>query len=355
MVDAPKIEIERVLKSRLEDVDFKSLPFGKIYSDHMLMVDYVDGAWSNTRIIPYGYLPISPASPAIHYGQSIFEGMKAYRSPTNEILLFRPVDHCLRLNRSAERMDLPTIPPDFFIETLRELLAIEQRWVPSTPGSSLYIRPFIFSADEYIGIRPSVNFTYMVILSPAGPYYTKPLRVKVETYYSRSAHGGTGFAKAGGNYGGAIYPTRLAQQEGFDQLIWTDSKSHKFIEESGTMNVMFVIDNTLVTPALSDTILAGITRDSILKLARQLEIPVEERKVSVKEIGEALKAGTLTEVFGTGTAATIAPIQTIAIDDDVYDLPLISTPKISTRLFESMQAIKYGLQPGPAGWIVKVY
>jgi branched-chain amino acid aminotransferase len=354
MVAAPKIDIERVLKSRLEDVDFKSLPFGKIFSDHMLMVDYVHGEWSNTRIVPYGYLPISPASPAIHYGQSIFEGMKAYRSPTDEILLFRPIDHCLRLNRSAERMDLPTIPPDFFVETLRELLALEQRWVPSTPGSSLYIRPFIFSADEYIGIRPSINFTYMVILSPAGPYYTTPLRVKVETHYSRSAQGGTGFVKAGGNYGGAIYPTRLAQQEGFDQIIWTDSKSHKFIEESGTMNIMFVIDNTLVTPSLSDTILAGITRDSILKLGHQLGIPVEERKISVKEIADALKAGTLTEVFGTGTAATIAPIQTIAVDDDAYDLPSGSTPKISTRLFEAMQAIKYGHQPGPTGWIVKV-
>lgn len=354
MVAAPKIEIERVLKSRYDNVDFKNLPFGKIYSDHMLMVDYVDGAWSNARIVPYGYLPVSPASPAIHYGQSIFEGMKAYRSPSNDILIFRPVDHCLRLNRSAERMDLPAIPPDFFLETLRELLAMEQRWVPSTPGSSLYIRPFIFSADEYIGIRPSVNFTYMVILSPAGPYYTKPLRVKVETHYSRSAPGGTGFVKAGGNYGGAIYPTRIAQLEGFDQLIWTDSKSHKYIEESGTMNVMFVIDGTLVTPALSDTILAGITRDSILKLGRQLDIPVEERKVSVKEIRAALHAGTLTEAFGTGTAATIAPIQTIAIEDEVFDLPSNTSSEISMRLFEAMQAIKYGRQPGPAGWVVKV-
>jgi branched-chain amino acid aminotransferase len=354
MVDTPKIEIERVLKSRLDDVDFQNVPFGKIYADHMLMVDYVQGTWSNTRIVPYGYLAISPASPAIHYGQSIFEGMKAHRSPADEILLFRPIDHCSRLNRSAERMSLPTIPPDFFIETLRELLALERRWVPSTPGASLYIRPFIFSADEYIGIRPSVAFTYMVILSPVGPYYTRPLRVKVETHYSRSAQGGTGYAKAGGNYGGAIYPTRLAQENGFDQLIWTDSKSHKYIEESGTMNVMFVINGTLITPALGDTILAGITRDSILKLARQLGIPVEERKISVKEITDAFKAGELTEVFGTGTAATIAPIESVAIGHDVFDLPATSNSKISTHLFESMQAIKYGRQPGPAGWIIKV-
>jgi branched-chain amino acid aminotransferase len=241
-----------------------------------------------------------------------------------------------------------------FLDTLRELLALEQRWVPSTPGSSLYIRPFIFSADEYIGIRSSLTFTYMVILSPAGPYYTKPLRVKVETHYSRAAQGGTGYAKAGGNYGGAMYPTRLAQKEGFDQLLWTDSKSHKYIEESGTMNVMFVINGALVTPALSDSILAGITRDSVLKLARQMDITVEERKISVKEIADALKAGVLTEAFGTGTAATIAPIESVAIEDDVYDLPSTSAKKISSRLFESMQSIKYGLQPGPAGWIVKV-
>ncbi len=354
MVAAPKIDIERVLKSRRTEVDFKNLAFGKAYTDHMLMVDYVHGEWTNTRIVPYGYLALSPASPAIHYGQSIFEGMKAHRSRGGDILIFRPMDHCARLNRSADRMAMPIVPPDFFLETLKELIALEREWVPDVPGSSLYIRPFIFSADEYIGIRASQNFTYAVILSPAGPYYAQPVKVKIETQYTRAIAGGTGFAKAGGNYGGAIYPTQLAQKQGFDQLIWTDGKEHQYIEESGTMNVMFVIRETLVTPALSDSILAGITRDSILKLARQRGLTVEERKVSVSEVVDALKHGQMTEAFGTGTAATIVQIESIGFGGMQYVLPPVSDRPISANLFDTLQSIKYGRQPGPVGWVVKV-
>lgn len=354
MVIAPKIDIERVLKSRRDAVDFKNLPFGKVYTDHMLLVDYAHDEWTNSRIIPFGYVAMSPASPAIHYGQSIFEGMKAHRSASGEILLFRPMDHSARLNKSAERMALPTIPGEFFIETLKELVAIDREWVPSAPGTSLYIRPFIFSADEYIGIRPSQSFTYMVILSPTGAYYSQPVKVKIETHFSRATAGGTGYAKAGGNYGGAIYPTQLAQQQGFDQLIWTDGKTHRYIEESGTMNVMFVLNDVLVTPALSDSILAGITRDSVLKLAREWGLRVDERRISVKELVDALKSGQVKEAFGTGTAATITQIQSIGYENDVFELPPVAERKISTRLFDALQAIKYGRQPGPIGWIVKV-
>jgi branched-chain amino acid aminotransferase len=255
MVDALKISTNRVAESRLPKVDLANVPFGKVYTDHMFIADYRDGEWKNSRIIPYGYMPISPATPALHYGQSIFEGMKAYPAENGkEALVFRPLDNWKRMNISAERMCMPAIPEELFMESLEALIDLDRAWIPKAKGSSLYIRPFMFSADEYIGIRPSLDFTFMIILSPVGPYYSTPVKVKIETHYTRAVEGGTGYAKAGGNYGGAIYPAKLAQDQGYHQLIWTDGKTHEYVEESGTMNVMFVIDNVLVTPALSDSI-----------------------------------------------------------------------------------------------------
>jgi branched-chain amino acid aminotransferase len=354
MVATESIQVERVKQSRISQVDFADLPFGKIYTDHMFMADYRDGEWKNFRVVPYGHISISPATPALHYGQSIFEGMKAMKSPSGEVLIFRAADNWMRLNISGERMCMPHVPEELFMEGLSTLVGLDQSWVPKAAGSSLYIRPFLFSADEYIGIRPSQDFTFMIILSPVGPYYSTPVKVKIESHYTRATEGGTGYAKAGGNYGGAIYPAKLAQDQGYHQLLWTDGKTHQYIEESGTMNVMFVIDDTLITPALSDSILAGITRDSVLKLARKWNMKVEERKVSVKEVIEAAQNGRLKEAFGVGTAATIAHIELIGYEDKDYYLPPVAERKFSNKVYEELEGIKRGNLPDPFGWITKM-
>lgn len=354
MVDSLKIDIQQVKPSKLPETDFSNLPFGSVYTDHMLMADYSDGEWMNFRIVPFAKIAVSPASPTIHYSQSIFEGLKAHHGPAGEALLFRPHDNLRRMNASAERMCMPALPEDIFMESLSELISLERGWIPTTKGSSLYIRPFMFSSDEYIGIRPSLTFTYMVILSPVGFYYNNPVRVKVETHFTRAAQGGTGSAKTGGNYGGALYPAKLAQDQGYHQLIWTDGKNHEYIEESGTMNVMFVIGDTLITPALSDSILPGITRDSVLRLARAWDIRVEERKISVKELIEALGAEKVQDVFGVGTAATIAPIQCIGYKGKDYILPSTARREFSTRVLEELDGIKHGTRPDPFGWIVRM-
>ena len=354
MVDSLKIELQKVKRSRIPETDFDDLPFGKVYSDHMFMADFSGGEWKNLRIQPYGKISVSPATPAIHYGQSIFEGLKAHKSPAGEALVFRPQDNLRRMNISAERMCMPSIPDEIFMDSLSELISLDREWIPSAKGASLYIRPFLFSADEYIGIRPSMSFTFVIITSPVGFYYSSPVSVKIETHYTRAAHGGTGYAKTGGNYGGAIYPAKLAQAQGYDQLIWTDGKSHEYIEQSGTMNIMFVINNTLLTPALSDSILAGITRDSVVKLARSWGVQVEERKISVKKVVEALKSGKLREAFGVGTAATIARIETIGYDGTDYALPAIDSDQLANKIYEELDGIKHGTRPDPFGWIVKM-
>lgn len=354
MVEALQIAVEKVAKSRLPEVDFAKLPFGQVYTDHMLLADYRDGEWANFRIVPYGRISVSPATPAIHYGQSIFEGMKACLSATGEILVFRPDANLNRLNISAARMCMPELPESLFMESLEALLNLDKQWIPTTQGASLYIRPFMFSADEYIGIRPSQTFTFMIILSPVGAYYSAPVRVKIETHYTRAVAGGTGYAKAGGNYGGSIYPAKLAADQGYQQLLWTDGREHKYIEESGTMNVMFVIGDTLVTPALSDSILAGITRDSILTLARHMGLTVEERKISVEELVTALKEGRVQDAFGAGTAATIAPIEAIGHNGTDYTLPPVATRTISTRIHQTLDALKRGTEPDTFNWIAKM-
>ncbi|MBS1544489.1 MAG: branched-chain amino acid aminotransferase [Bacteroidetes bacterium] len=351
MVETLKIQVQKTDKSRKAQVDFNNLPFGKIFADHMFLADYRDGDWRNFRVVPYGHMQVSPATPAIHYGQSIFEGLKAYRGKNGEALVFRPYDNWKRMNVSADRMCMPYLPEDVFMEGLRSLLKHDRDWIPSSEGSSLYIRPFMFSADEYIGIRPSQDFTFMIINSPVGPYYSTPVKVKIETHYTRAVEGGTGFAKAGGNYGGSLYPAKLAQEKGYHQLIWTDGKEHKYVEESGTMNVMFVFDNTLVTPSLGDSILRGITRDSVLALAKHWGVKVEERRVSVAEVVDGLKNGRLTEAFGAGTAATIAHIELIGYEEKNYYLPPIEKRKFSNRVLQELDGIKRGLVEDPFGWM----
>ncbi len=354
MVDSLKIELQKVKKSRLSEVDFSDLPFGMVYSDHMFVADFSNGEWKNFRIVPFGKIEVSPATPAIHYGQSIFEGLKAHRGPGGEALVFRPFDNLRRMNFSAARMCMPVIPDDLFMDSISELINVDRGWIPTAKGASLYIRPFLFSADEYIGIRPSLSFTFMVILSPVGAYYSDPVKVDIETHYTRAPQGGTGYAKAGGNYGGALYPAKLAQEKGYHQLIWTDGKTHEYIEESGTMNVMFVINDVVITPALSDSILSGITRDSVLRLAREWGVSTEERKVSVAEIVEALEAGTLQEAFGVGTAATIARIDSIGYKGKDYKLPAAGPEQFSARVYDALEGIKHGTLPDPFGWVVRM-
>ncbi|MBB6612250.1 branched-chain amino acid aminotransferase [Pontibacter sp. Tf4] len=352
--DTLTIATQPVATSRISELDFNNIQFGKIFSDHMLVADFIDGAWQTPQIVPYGNMSLSPATSAIHYGQAIFEGMKAYRSVDGDILLFRPYDNYKRLNISAERMCIPQLPEDIFMQGLEQLLRLDAAWVPPTEGSALYIRPFMFATDDFIGVRPSSNYRFTIFTCPVASYYSSPVRVAIETNYVRSAEGGAGFAKAAGNYGAAMYPAKKMQEKGYQQLIWTDHKEHKYIEESGTMNVMFVIDGVLVTPAVSSTILAGITRDSVLQVARDLGYKVEERRVAISEIVEAHKAGKLQEAFGTGTAATIAQIATINYNGEDMDLPAVEGREISNNVATQLDKIKTGQAPDTHNWIYRI-
>lgn len=353
-VDTLTIPTQRVAQSRIAELDFNNIEFGKNFADHMLVADYKDGAWQAPQIMPYGNMSLSPATSALHYGQSIFEGMKAYKSAEGDILLFRPFDNYRRLNISGERMCIPELPEEIFMQGLEQLLRLDAAWVPPTPGCALYIRPFIFATDDFIGVRPSSNYRFMIFNCPVGAYYGQPVRVAIEPHYVRSVEGGAGYAKAAGNYGAALYPARKMQQKGYHQLIWTDAREHKYIEESGTMNVMFVIDDVLVTPAVSTTILSGITRDSVLQVARDKGIKVEERKVAVAEIVEAHKAGKLQDAFGTGTAATIAQIATIHYNGEDLDLPALEDRHVSNGIAEELDRIKTGQSADPHNWIYRI-
>lgn len=354
MIETCFINVSKTPKSRISELDYDNIEFGKIFADHMFSVEYVDGQWQTPEILPYGNLSLSPATSALHYGQALFEGMKAYKNAAGEVMMFRPLDNARRLNLSAERLCMPTIPEEIFMQGLTELLKIDAEWVPPTKGCALYIRPFMFATDEFVGVRPSAKYRFMIFCCPVGAYYANPLRVKIETQFSRSVEGGAGYAKAAGNYGSALYPTKLGQEQGYQQLIWTDAKEHKYVEESGTMNLMFVIDGKLITPALSTSILAGITRDSVLQLARDWGMPVEERKISIDEILEAHANGTLEEAFGCGTAAVITPIITIGHNGKDYDLPAVETRKFSNKVGVELDKIKTGEAPDPHNWMVKI-
>lgn len=345
------IKITRNENSNLADFDFDNILFGRQFSDHMFIVDYADGEWKDARVVPYGDLSMSPATSAIHYGQSIFEGMKAFKKD-GEVFLFRPTDNAKRLNKSAERMCMPTLPEELFMEGLRTLIDVDRGWVPETEGASLYIRPFMFATDAYIGVKPSDTYRFLIFTCPVGKYYSGDVKVKVETHYSRSMVGGTGFAKAAGNYAAALYPAKLAQEEGYHQLIWTDATEHKYIEESGTMNIVFQIGDTIVTPPASETILAGITKHSVITLAKDWGIKVEERQVSVDELVAAANAGELKEAFGAGTAATIANISTIHYDGVDYDLPPVAEREFSAKVLAELDSIKRGRTDDKFGWVL---
>lgn len=349
-----KIAIERTKASRLPQTDLRNVVFGRVFSDHMFLMDYADGAWREPRITPFADLRMSPAALVLHYSQTIFEGMKAYRREDGGINLIRPQDNIARMNRSAHRMCMPAIPEDLFLEALQELVRLDADWLPRDPEASLYIRPFMFASDEYIGVKPSDGYRFMIITCPVRGYYNEPVRVKVETYYSRAFPGGTGESKCGGNYAAGLYPAKLGQDQGYHQLIWTDGLTHQYVEESGTMNVFFDIGGTLVTPALEGTILRGITRDSIIRIARDEGIPVEERRVKVDEVEAAARSGKLRAAFGAGTAATIAHIGAIAFGDAVIELPGGEARAMPERLGQRLEDIRRSRVADPYGWVVQV-
>lgn len=348
-----KIAITRTPASRLPETDMNSIKFGRVFSDHMFQMDHVEGAWRDPRIVPFADLRMSPAASVLHYGQSIFEGLKAYRATDGRINLFRPQANIARMNRSAHRMCMPAIPEDLFMDGLIELLQQDRDWIPEGEDASLYIRPFLFAADEYVGIRPSDTYRFIIFTCPVRGYYAEPVRVKFETEYSRAFPGGTGTTKCAGNYAAALYPAKLAQDQGFHQLIWTDAVEHKYVEESGTMNIFFRIDDHLLTPELGGTILEGVTRDSILRIARQEGIAVVERRITVEEVVQAAREGRLQEAFGAGTAATIAHVARIANGDEVFDLPEEGR-SVSQRIGRVLDDIRRGRVADPFDWVVRV-
>lgn len=354
MIDALKIRVEKVAKSKLEVINETDLKFGKQFTDHMFVADFENGEWKNASIIPYGNISLNPATSFIHYGQSIFEGLKAHKGQNGEILIFRPDMNLERMNQSANRLSMAQIPSELFMSALRELVNLDKDWVPSGEESSLYIRPFMFGTEPFLGVKASDSYRFMIILSPSGRYYATPVKVKIEKHFVRAAKGGTGFAKAAGNYAASLRPAQLAKADGYDQLIWTDAQEHKYIEEAGTMNIMFVINDALVTPALSGSILPGVTRDSILQIARSWGMKVEERQVSVDELVQAMEQGTLSEAFGAGTAATISHIRTIGHEGIDYDLPHVEDGPVANKIKSYLNDFKRGRVEDTFGWNMKV-
>jgi branched-chain amino acid aminotransferase len=354
MIAAENINITKAEQSKLSDINLENIPFGKYFTDHMLEVDYEDGEWKNAEIKPYQPLLLDPSLAALHYGQAIFEGIKAYKNETGEVSIFRPIDNYKRFNISAERMQMPQVPEDIFMEGMRMLVELDKNWIPQQEDHSLYIRPFMFSSDTMIGVRPSEKYKFMIILSPTGPYYNMPMRIYVEEHYVRAVPGGVGYAKAAGNYGGAMYATAQAKLKGYDQVLWTDAFEHKYVQECGTMNVFFIIGNTAITPDLKEgTILAGVTRDSTMVMLRDMGFDVEERHLSIDDVISAYNAGILYEVFGTGTAATISMIKELRYKDFVMEFDVDSwktAPEVKSRL----NAIRYGQTPDNHGWMHKI-
>ncbi len=348
------IKITHVKESRINQLDPQNIVFGSLFTDHMLIADCVNGIWQTPEIIPFGEIGFNPALASLHYGQSIFEGMKAFKDDEGGVRMFRPLENFKRFNISAERMCMAQVPEDIFIGGLEELLRLDAAWVPQGEDNSLYLRPFMFASDVYLGVRPSLNYRFMIIMSPAGKYYSGAPKVKVETEFIRAAEGGVGYAKCAGNYAASLYPAKLAQQQGYTQLLWTDAKEHKYFEESGTMNAFFVKDGKLITPATSSTILKGITRDTLIQIAGSLGIVVEERKVSVVEIIEGIKDGSVTEAFGAGTAVVVSPFSAIGFEGTDYQLPEITTDSISSKLKNALNDIRTGKVEDSFGWVWKV-
>lgn len=349
-----EITVNKTPLSRINELDENNIQFGRVYSDHMLVADYENGAWKHPEIMPYGNMIMSPATSFFHYGQAIFEGIKAYKDPDGNPMIFRPEMNWKRFNRSAERMGMPFVPEDIFMGGLRQLIDLDRNWVPSAERSSLYIRPFLMAVDEFIGIKPTTKFKFMIITSPAGPYYDKPVSIYVDDHYTRAFPGGIGFTKAAGNYGGSMYPMTEVRKKGYDQILWMDAFEHKYVQEIGTMNVFFVLGDTVITPETSDTILEGVTRDSVITLLKDNGYKVEERALSIDEISDAYDKGELKEAFGTGTAASIASIADLTYKGKKMELPAIDTWTIAPWLLKEMNNIRYGKKEDIYAWNYKL-
>ena len=348
-----EIDIVKSDTSKISNVDFDNLNFGRTFTDHMFVCDYIDGEWQQPKILPYQPMMMEPSARVFHYGQAVFEGMKAYKDDHGKVWLFRPEDNFNRINKSAARLAMPEFPKEYFFDGLLTLLRMDSEWVKPGVGNSLYIRPFMIATEPAISAAPSNTYRFMIICSPAKAYYTGKVRVIFAEKYSRSADGGVGFAKAAGNYAAQFYPTSLAQKKGFQQVVWTDASTHEYLEEAGTMNVFFRVNDTLLTAPISDRILDGVTRKSIIKLAEDNDIKVEVRRVKVSEIKEAAKNGELKEIFGAGTAAVISPISAFEHSGEVFELPDIENSYAA--LFKTkMLNIQHNLSDDPNGWRFEV-
>jgi len=348
------IKITKATTSKKMSVDFNNLGFGNYFTDHMFVADYKDGEWVSAEIVPYGPLSFEPALSAIHYGQSIFEGIKAYRMKDGSAAIYRPLENMKRFNRSALRMEMPEVPEELFMGGMKKLLEVDDQWIPHELEHAMYVRPFMFATDQVMRVMPSNTYKFLVILSPVGAYYAAPMRLLVEEVFVRAARGGVGNAKTAGNYAASLHPFAVAKERGYDQVLWTDANEHKYVQECGTMNVFFLVGGKLLTPGLeSGTILEGVTRDSVVKVAGDMGITVEEREVSIDELVEAYKTGEFTEAFGSGTAATIAKIEEINYQNFIMNFNPLNQP-VADELKKRLTDIRDGLVPDTRGWMVKV-
>jgi len=349
-----KIQIEKRKESKLPQTDFSKLVFGQVFSDHMFLADYKKNKWETPKIMPYQALAYEPSAKVFHYGQAVFEGMKAYKDKDGRVFLFRPEENFERINRSAQRLGMPPIPKEYFMEGLKNLVKLDKDWIPTGEGESLYLRPVYIATENAVAASPSTSYRFMIIASPAGKYYVGDVKVKIEDKFSRACDGGVGSAKAAGNYAAQFYPTEIAKKEGFQQIIWTDSNEHKYLEEAGTMNMFFRLGDTLVTaPTDSSRILPGITRKSIIQLAQDSGVNVEVRPVSVQEIVEGAKNGNLKEIFGAGTAATVLPIKGVKHKDFYTDLKK-QEDSYADRFKKDLMDIQYNKTEDPYGWRFEV-
>ena len=347
------MKIEKIKESRINTVDFKNLDFGGVFTDHMYSCDFIDGKWINSEITPYKPITVSPSSRVFHYGQACFEGMKAFKDNNNKTWLFRPIDNYERIIKSSKRLAMPEFPKDLFFNALHNLLKIDADWIKPGFGNSLYIRPFIFASEGSINATEAKEYKFMIICAPASSYYSGEVRVKIEKSFSRAAKGGVGYAKAAGNYAAQFYPTILAKNEGYQQIIWTDSSTHEYIEEAGTMNLFFRIGNKLITAPTSDSILDGITRKSLIQIAKDENIDVEIRPLLVSELIDAANNGSLFEIFGSGTAVVVLPILGFGYENNKYELP-IKENSWANLLKNKLNNIQYNISKDPYGWTIEV-
>lgn len=349
-----KIEVEKAAKSRIDEVSFdSSMPFGRYMSDHMFICQFKDGAWQTPRIVPYQPLQLAPSCKVFHYGQTIFEGLKAFKDKDGRIFLFRPSDNQQRFNKSAVRMNMPEFPAGVFHEAIQTLLKLDRDWIPQGEGKSYYIRPFMIASEPALNAVPSKEYLFMIIGGPVDTIFHGEVKVKIADHFSRAANGGTGFAKCGGNYGGQFYPSTLAAGEGYQSVIWTDDTTHQYLEEAGQMNFMLRIGDTLLTAPVSDRILDGVTRRSILQLAQDMGIKTEVRPITVEEVLEASSKGQLKEAFGCGTAAVISPICGLGYKDTYMPIEK-PDDSFADRLHKRIFDIQYNRTSDPYGWRVEV-